>query len=169
MVLLIYLIYFWFLLPNLIYVKVSWTRIHYVVKCNLNTFYWHTVIQSFLSISPIISSYSILHRSNHRRGNFQRSWRICGEGGLCWWLYMWSRTHTTTSMWPLLSHITGTFPCGKSTVLVNLTFLCFLFNVTALNHLDLEIGDTVSLMWPCEHLCLCPGCAGITLSCSLKD
>lgn len=78
-VLLIYLIYFWFLLPNLIYVKVSWSRIHYVVKCNLTTFYWDTVIQSFLSLNPIISSYIIVHRSNHTRWNSKRKFRICGR------------------------------------------------------------------------------------------
>lgn len=156
MVLLIYLIYFWFLLPNLIYVKVSWTRIHYVVKCNLNTFYWHTVIQSFLSISRIISPYIILHRSNHRRGNFQRSWRICGEGGKTMSVTFHSvrpKPHDNPHSDHRLASIAGTFPCRKSTVYANLTFL-FLFNVTALNHLDLEIDDVVSLVWPGEHLCL---------------
>lgn len=36
---------------------------------------------------------------------------------------------------------------------VNLTFL-FLFNVTALNHLDLEIGDAVSLVPVVQDVCV---------------
>lgn len=82
MLLLIYLIYFLFLLPNLIYVKVSRTRIHYVVKCNLDTFYWHTVIQSFLSISPIISSYSNSSQIKPQWGKFPKKVRIRREGGM---------------------------------------------------------------------------------------